>query len=229
MTALFLSCEHGGNEVPERLRACFAGHEEILETHRGWDPGALDLFDDLKPLAAHSTFATLSRLCIEMNRTEGHPQHFSRFIRPLPEADKAVLLREYRAYRQAFTDKIAAQIKAGHDVLHIAVHSFTPVLDGQPRHMDIGLLYDPARQAERNFCWAWRRAINRHAPQLIVRMNQPYKGTADGFPTALRKQFPRHYAGIELEVNQRFANDGRMDTEVKTALYRSLAELVAAR
>lgn len=229
MTALFLSCEHGGNEVPARLKACFAGHEEILDTHRGWDPGALDLFHDLKPLATHSTFATLSRLCIEMNRTEGHPQHFSRFTRPLPEGEKAALLREYRAYWQAFADKVAAQIKAGHDVLHIAVHSFTPVLDGQPRHMDIGLLYDPARQAERSFCWAWRRAINRHAPQLIVRMNQPYKGTADGFPTALRKQFPRHYAGIELEVNQRFATGGRMDPAVKAALHQSLAELVAAQ
>lgn len=229
MTALLLSCEHGGNEVPARLKASFNGHEDILDTHRGWDPGALDLFHELKPLAAHSTFTTLSRLCIEMNRTEGHPQHYSRFTRDLPEEQRAALLRQYRAYRQAFTDQITAQIKAGREVLHIAVHSFTPVLDGQRRTMDIGLLYDPAREVERSFCWAWRRAINRVAPGLVVRMNQPYKGTADGFPTALRRQFPKGYAGIELEVNQRFVTGGRMDPAVKTALFRSLSGLITAR
>lgn len=229
MTVLFLSCEHGGNEVPPELRGCFNGHEEVLGTHRGWDIGALDLFHRLKPLARHSTFTTLSRLCIEMNRTEGHPQHFSSYTRGLPAKEKAALLRRYHRYCNAFTAQVAVQIKAGHDVLHIAVHSFTPVLDGERRTMDIGLLYDPSRENERTFSWAWRRTIARHAPHLVVRMNQPYKGTADGFPTALRKQFPKHYAGIELEVNQRFAPTGHMDPAVAAALYQSLASLLPVR
>ncbi len=224
VTTLFLSCEHGGNRVPPALRACFKGHEKVLATHRGYDIGALDLFRHLAPLAAESTSNTLSRLCIEMNRTEGHPQHFSRYTRGLDPARKEQLLERYRAYRGEFIARMEARMAAGKDILHIAVHSFTPVLDGQRRTVDIGLLYDPSRQAERSFCQAWRKAIGGHAPNLVVRMNQPYKGTSDGFPTALRKRFPRHYAGIELEVNQRFAQGGRMAPALKAALHASLRE-----
>ena len=76
MTVLFLSCEHGGNEVPQELQSCFIGHADVLESHRGLDIGALDLFQRLVPVAEETTSATLSRLCIELNRSEGHPQLF---------------------------------------------------------------------------------------------------------------------------------------------------------
>ena len=38
---LIFTCEHGGNEVPLRYRGLLAGWERRLETHRGYDPGAL--------------------------------------------------------------------------------------------------------------------------------------------------------------------------------------------
>ena len=38
---LVITCEHAGNMVPERYRPLFSGHEHLLPTHRGWDPGAL--------------------------------------------------------------------------------------------------------------------------------------------------------------------------------------------
>lgn len=227
LSALLLSCEHGGNEVPHKLHACFSGDEDVLQTHRGLDIGALDLFRKLAPLAAFSTFATRSRLCIELNRSEDHPRLFSPWMHALRAEHRDVLLRYYRNYRQSFAEQVRARISAGLDVVHVAVHSFTPVLDGVRRTMDIGFLYDPQRPAEKTFCTAWRRALERYQPGLVVRMNRPYKGISDGFPTALRKQFPKHYAGIELEVNQRFANNGRMDPAVKQALHDSLAATLA--
>jgi hypothetical protein len=40
-------------------------------------------------------------------------------------------------------------------------------------------------------------------------MNYPYRGTADGLPTTLRRAHPdARYAGIEIEVNQRFPRRG---------------------
>lgn len=227
MNTLFLSCEHGGNDVPQSLRPCFAGHEHVLETHRGLDIGALDLFEQMAPLAEETAYAKISRLCIEMNRSEGHPQLFSKFTRDLPEAQKAELLDLHRSYWNSFTEWMEKRIAGGNSVIHVAVHSFTPVLDGVRRSMDIGLLYDPSRQTERAFCLAWRKAIRARMPALVVRMNQPYKGTSDGFPTALRRQFTRQYAGIELEVNQRFAVHGRMDNAVATVLRDSLSEVIA--
>lgn len=224
--SLLLSCEHGGNDVPAALRPCFKGHEDVLRTHRGLDIGALDLFRKLAPLAAFSTFATRSRLCIELNRSEHHPRLFSAWSKSLPQASKEELLAFYHRYRNTLVQQIEKQIAAGSEVVHVAVHSFTPVLDGVRRTMDIGLLYDPGRPKEKAFCAAWGKAIKRRAPQLSVRMNQPYKGTSDGFPTALRKAFPTHYAGIELEVNQRFATGGRMDKAISLTLRESLTEVL---
>lgn len=227
MTRLVLTCEHGGNTVPAELMPLFSGAEDVLASHRGWDIGALDLFRTLEPMADHGAFATLSRLCIEMNRSIGHPKLFSAYTRTATKEQQQELLQAYSTYRDRITAAIQDLIAAGDAVLHISVHSFTPVLDGVERHVDIGLLYDPSRPDERGFCGAWRKQLAHGSPDLIVRMNRPYKGTADGFTTALRKVFPRNYSGIELEVNQRFAPKGNMDRAIKERIERSLVAALA--
>jgi predicted N-formylglutamate amidohydrolase len=40
---LLLTSEHGGNRIPHRWVALFKQHRALLESHRGWDPGALTL------------------------------------------------------------------------------------------------------------------------------------------------------------------------------------------
>ena len=86
-------------------------------------------------------------------------------------------------------------------VVHVAVHSFTPVLEGRMREVDIGVLYDPARDAERRIAGAWVEALKRRT-DLRVRRNQPYRGATDGLPTALRRALGEGYAGFELELSQ---------------------------
>lgn len=228
MRLLFLSCEHGGNEVLPALAPRFKGAARVLASHRGWDIGALGLFQHLRPLAAASASARLSRLCIELNRSEHHPRLFSEFTQHLSAAEKRVLLSYYRTYREGFTASVQAALRDGHDVVHIGVHSFTHVLNGKERDLDIGLLYDPARPAEKHFCAEWSKAIRLRAPGLRVRMNRPYKGTSDGFTRDLRKRFPKGYAGIELEVDQRFAPKGRMHPDIGLVLYASLADLLGS-
>ncbi len=89
-------------------------------------------------------------------------------------------------------------------VVHVGVHTFTPVLDGEVRRADAGLLYDPGRVEERAFCLHWLDAWRREAPSLAIRRNYPYRGAADSLPTHLRWVFPASvYLGLELEVNQR--------------------------
>jgi predicted N-formylglutamate amidohydrolase len=89
------------------------------------------------------------------------------------------------------------------------MHSFTPVFDGAPRRADVGLLYDPRRAAERQWCGRWREALLGRRPELIVRRNDPYRGGADGLVTHLRRRFDAdRYVGVELEVNQKFTVGG---------------------
>ncbi len=209
MLKLLLTCEHGGNQVPEKYTSLFEGSEELLRSHRGWDPGALDLYFDLLPMAAESLYSETSRLLIELNRSEHHPKLYSAITRPLPASEKESIKQVYyHPYRQKVEELVSKLLSDGSKVLHLSVHSFTPVLDGEIRNADIGLLYDPARQGEREFCLRWQQELQRLGSHLKVRLNYPYLGKADGLTTYLRKKFSADkYAGVELEVNQKYPLD----------------------
>jgi predicted N-formylglutamate amidohydrolase len=107
------------------------------------------------------------------------------------------------------------------------VHSFTPVLDGQIRDFELGLLYDPARSAEARFAAAFKGALQRDSPGIRVRRNAPYRGNADGLTTAMRKErSERKYLGIELELNQRAISTGAQRAKLVEALSRALPDRV---
>lgn len=94
--------------------------------------------------------------------------------------------------------------KEGMTTLHVGVHSFTPVLNGEVRRADVGLLFDPSRPLERSTSRQWQALLQEALPDLVIRRNYPYRGVCDGLTTALRRQFPAdQYIGIELEVNNK--------------------------
>jgi predicted N-formylglutamate amidohydrolase len=196
------SCEHGGRSVPGEFRKLFQEAGQALDSHRGWDAGALQVFDALAPSHGDAAFpATTTRLLIDLNRSLHHPRVYSEFTRPLSRhAREEIAARWWRPWRDAVASQITEWRHAGREVRHFSVHSFTPVLGGRIRNADIGLLYDPERPAERDFCLRWQAMLAECGWR--VRRNYPYRGTADGHTTALRRRFPRGYAGIELELNQ---------------------------
>ncbi len=224
---LILTCEHGGNIVPREYQENFSGAKEILNSHRGYDPGALDMFWHLQELSSLHKFHLESRLLVEVNRSLHHPQLFSEFTRGLSIGVKKGILEEYYfPYRNSIEDQIANFIAAGEEVLHLSIHSFTPVLNGQIRNTDLGLLFDPARPREKQFCQSFKKALQNFDNSLKSRFNYPYLGKADGFTTHLRKKFPNNYLGIELEVNQKFVHQNSMGTGVKNTVFNALSQAI---
>lgn len=228
-----VTCEHGGNRVPDRYRTLFEGRGELLASHRGWDPGALVLARQLATaLRATLHYATVSRLVVDLNRSPGHPRLFGEAIRSAgPESRRAILARHYRPYRERVERDIAAAVAAGHRVVHLSAHSFTPVLDGRLRSADVGLLYDPARPGEAELARRWQAALKAvSGGGLRVRRNYPYAGVSDGFPRHLRQRFPAsRYLGIEVEVNQGLVLGGgvawrALRADLIAALKMALAE-----
>src|SRR5688572_12529102 len=207
MQKILITCEHGGNQIPEEYRKYFRTHQDLLQTHRGWDPGALELYKKFVAVGADASFfSETSRLLIELNRSRHHENLFSVATKEIPAIEKnAILEWHYEPYRKKVEETITSFLAQNHSVLHISVHSFTPELNGEIRNADIGLLYDPQRKREKAFCARWKTTLLQENPALKVRFNYPYRGTADGFTSYLRKKFPdESYAGIELEVNQKF-------------------------
>ncbi len=206
--ALLVTCEHGGNRVPARYRARFHGQSGLLGTHRGFDIGSLAMARELSAgCEAPLLHSTTTRLLVDLNRSLHHPRLFSEVTRALAQEERERILQEhYLPYRRDVEAWIAARRRP---VLHVSSHSFTPELDGRTRTADIGLLYDPGRGRERTLAARWKSAILGLDPGLRVRFNYPYTGRADGLTTALRCRFPdARYAGIELEINQRYPLSG---------------------
>ncbi|MHC2991534.1 N-formylglutamate amidohydrolase [Pontibacter sp. HJ8] len=228
MLKLLLTCEHGGNRVPPAYEELFKGHEDVLQTHYGYDIGALDLFNSMKQVADVSFYSETTRLLVELNRSEGHPKLFSEFSKGLSDKAKLQVLKEYYVpYRQEVEHMVRDLVSAGRRVLHVSVHSFTPVLEGEERQADVGLLYDPKRKLERTICKKWKAALLQQDKQLNVRFNYPYLGIADGFPTYLRRKFtPDQYAGIEIEINQKFPEENGPGWQRLKQLLRSTLQLM---
>lgn len=228
-----VTCEHGGNRVPRRYRPLFEGHEALLATHRGYDPGALTVARSLaRALDAPLVASTTSRLLVELNRSPGHAQLFSEITqRASREEREAILARHYLPYRTRVERLVGEALAQGRRVIHLSSHSFTPVLGDVVRNADVGLLYDPAREAERELCLRWAAALARAAPHWKVRRNYPYTGTSDGLCTWLRRHFaPGCYAGIELEINQRFVLAGGPEWRaLRRAVVAALVEALAAQ
>ena len=120
---------------------------------------------------------------------------------------------------------VEKEIKKGpKPVLHISVHSFTPILNGVERDVDIGLLFDPARRLESRFCENIKQQLDSTFPSYRTQFNKPYLGIDDGFTSYLRTKFnDSEYAGIEVEISQNLVSN---DNEISKLLVAALKKVV---
>lgn len=226
-----MTCEHAGNYVPSNYRYLFLGNEDVLETHRGIDIGAGHLAEQLADSLKLPLYVNMiTRLLIDSNRSKFNPELYSEFSKTLdPVVKKFVVKKYYSAYRQQVYDWIKEKARKTDSVVHLSIHSFTPVLKGEVRKADIGILYDDKREPEVKIAHQLVNELNSAVPQFVTMHNYPYLGTADGFTTHLRKEFrPQNYSGIEIEVNQKYHKRPEMD-EIKKGLLTAINSLMNER
>ncbi len=232
-TGVVITCEHGGNRIPAPYRDLFYRHQALLDSHRGYDAGALTMARALAAaFAAPLVASTVSRLLADLNRSVGHPRLYSEATRPVPANVRQRILQYYYQPYRAQAERLVRQAIADRGrVLHLSSHSFTPELDGKVRDADIGLLYDPARSSEAELCGRWKASLQACAPEFTVRRNYPYAGKGDGLTAWFRRRLPPGaYAGIELEINQKHVvRGGRYWAAMRMAIIESLRRALASR
>src|SRR3989338_7154603 len=152
-TQLILTCEHGVDSIPEAWQACFTNWQELLNSHRGIDFGAQAISRYLQNQLQVPLFeAHASRLLIDCNRSLDHAQCFSEATMELPLTEKQAIIDQfYTPYRQTVFEAMRKIIQARQQVLHLSIHSFTPIMAGQIRTAEIGLLYDPKPPRGKSF------------------------------------------------------------------------------
>ena len=224
---LILTCEHASNSLPSRYISLFETHQTRLKTHEGYDIGAFQVYNSLQNLADYSFHYPWSRLLIEVNRSLHHPNLFSSISKKLDKAEKNRLIVDYyQAYRNQIQQKIEEAINRGEAILHLSIHSFTPILNGNIRKTELGILYDPKRKLEKDWADCFKKELSLQFHQFRIRMNYPYLGKADGFTTSLRRRFPNQYVGIELEINQKLVENQDDFEEFKSKLRGCLATVL---
>ena len=214
---LMLTCEHASNRLPAAFKKAVPA--DVLKTHRAYDIGAVQVFRKLVRFAKpeFSCEGNFSRLFVDLNRSITNKSAFSEYYEAFETHDKAAAEKvkaQATAYWKEYRDNVEKFVetalksktraaKSKPEIVHLGIHSFTPVLNGKVRNADIGILYDPARPQERAYANVIKAEIKRLYPAMKVRFNYPYKGTSDGLTTTLRKKFGPQYVGIEIEINQK--------------------------
>ncbi len=211
---LILTCEHASNKLPAAFKKAVPA--EVLKTHRAYDIGAVQVFRKLVKFAKPDFYCEgkFSRLFVDLNRTITIKSAFSEYYEALEARDKAAAEKakesatkywtEYRTAIEKFVESALKPKTQAATIVHLGIHSFTPVLNDKVRNTDIGILYDPNRPQERAYANVIKAEIKRLYPIMKIRFNYPYKGTSDGLTTTLRKKFGPRYVGIEIEINQKF-------------------------
>ena len=212
---LMLTCEHASNKLPAAFKKFVPA--DVQKTHRAYDIGAREVFRKLVKFAKPEFYCEgkYSRLFVDLNRTITNKSAFSEYYEQLDKAtaskvkaQASAYWSEYRAAIEKFVDSAlkpkTRAAKSEPEIVHLGIHSFTPELNGKVRNTDIGILYDPSRPKECELAQVIKAEIKRLHPEMKVRFNYPYKGTSDGLTTTLRKKIGPRYAGLEIEINQKF-------------------------
>ncbi|MEZ4449485.1 MAG: N-formylglutamate amidohydrolase [Nannocystaceae bacterium] len=223
---LLLICEHASQRLPER----WVWPEEdrwLIGTHWAIDLGAAELTRALaRALGCPAILARFSRLLVDPNRPEDSPTLFRDEAEGRPVAlnhrldddeRERRLAGYYRPYHRAIDQALAAAPEAS----IFSVHSFTPIYEGRPRAVELGILYDRHRELAARFADALTEAAAEHAPGLHIAHNEPYSGIL-GFAYSPERHGAAHGRRcLEIEVRQDLA----LDRARRPAL---LAILVAA-
>ena len=198
--------DHGGRRVPRAL-ANLGLPDAELARHIGWDIGVTALGEALAvPLDAVFVHQRYSRLVIDCNRDPAAPDAMPAASDGTAVPGNAALDAAARAarvaaihapYHAAIHDEIARRTAAGQPTALVALHSFTPAMQGAARPWHCGILHDGANDALARAMLAGLRAEG----DLVVGDNEPYAMDSIDY-TVPRHAFAAGLPYVEIEVRQ---------------------------
>lgn len=214
---VLLTAEHASGALPDGK----PWPEEdgwIVDTHWAVDLGAAELTRELsEALDAPAVLARFSRLWVDANRPLNSDTLFRSVAegrdielnRQLDDATRRARLDDcYHPYHDAIDDVV---VGSPAEVI-FAIHSFTPVYEGQRRSLGVGVLFEHEEAMA-------RRVADALAPLGVpVAMNEPYSGRAGMIYSATHHAEKHGRRALELEVRQ----DLCVDPSFRAALIECL-------
>jgi len=219
-SVVVLVCEHASAFIPASFD--YLGLPvDLRQSHAVWDPGALGVATRLSDrLDAILVAGAVSRLIYDCNRSpdaaDAMPSQVERIAVPgntgLSTVDQD---RRVQTYYDPFRATLADQIAAVPTPVIVTIHSFTPVYDGQPRDVQIGILHD----SDVRLANAMLDMSAEHTA-LTVQRNRPY-GPEDGVTHTLKEHgIAGGHPNVMLEI--------RSDLIQTAATQHEIADMIAA-
>jgi len=212
-----ITCEHASNDLPEGYSWTENDRKYFAEEHWGWDAGSLDvamyLAKEMKCLLVYSLY---SRLLADVNRstsantlfrTEGDGQLIDLNRDLTYEEEEKRIIKYHHSYYHALRE-ISVKI----DPLYIfSVHSYTPVYEGQPRSLEVGILVSYSEELAEKVCAGIKKKNHK------IAINEPYDGKQglNALDTLLYAKYPVRRQGIEFEFRNDLLKDPVKSLKIK--------------
>ncbi len=227
-TKLILTCEHAAGDVPKSLKSAPPTlTHSLLQSHRGWDAGALKVASSLqKNFQGELHQFRITRLLVDANRTLKGTNDLPTYGRELEQAERLWLFNQYKKYRATINQSVTKRAKSKASTFILSVHTFTPSIKNKTRATDIGLLFRTGVAKELEFAVRFKRAIKvqPEAKNWNIHFNRPYRGFTD---CCLNDVLDGHLGsssinGLFLEINQRILRTQSQIKNVSRALHSAL-------
>ena len=175
-----LICDHAESSLPEEY-GTLGVPGALLDEHIAYDIGAANMTRRMaETLGATAVLSRFSRLLIDPNRSPDHqgliPMESDGVDIPgnkSVDAEERGLRRAryYDPYHRAIDRAIAAQLAQGFVPAIVGIHSFTPVMQGEVRPWEAGILWNNDPRLARPLI-----DILGRNPSLTIGDNLPYSG-----------------------------------------------------
>ena len=201
-----LIADHAGQAVPAKLHQLGLPQAE-LDRHIGWDIGIAGTTTRLSALLdARAILQAYSRLVIDCNRPLHAPSSIATVSdgttipgnNALDIAGRQQRVDEiFKPYHARIDAALDERRRLGQPTILVAMHSFTPAMNGHARPWQAGVLY----QRDARFAHALLEAL-RAEGDLVVGDNEPYSvSDATDYAIPVHAE-ARGLAHVELEIRQ---------------------------
>ncbi len=225
---ILLVCDHASHRFPKSLGDM--GLDPFARRcHLAVDIGAGRVTKALaKSLGVTAVVHNYSRLVVDCNRQLMDPSAFLEYgdgilvpgNRNLHQEDKDLRASAlYWPYHCAIDEQVQRLRKAGPAPAFISIHSFTPVLNGESRKWEMGILWDKDERLRNIFLKDLREA------GYLVGDNEPYSGKAPQDFTIDHHAEEVGLPHIGIEIRQDLIDDEAGVAEITDVMRKVIASI----
>jgi predicted N-formylglutamate amidohydrolase len=225
---ILLVCDHASCRFPKALGDM--GLDPFARRcHLAVDIGAGPLSESLAAsLGVTAIVQNYSRLIVDCNRELMDPGAFLEYgdgilvpgNRSLHQEDKELRANAlYWPYHAAIDEQLKRLKKCGPPPAFISIHSFTPVLNGESRAWQIGVLWDKDEELKELFLEGFRAA------GYYTGDNEPYSGKAPQDFTIDHHAEETGLPHVGLEIRQDLIDDAEGIAQIAGVMHKIIDEI----